>query len=77
MENSFQSIVSDPGKTNKELKLFWVSVGNEDFLYNDTAEFLNYLSSKKINYKSLITGGGHTWMNTKVFLAETAELLFK
>jgi enterochelin esterase family protein len=77
MENSFQSIVSDPGKTNKQLKLLWVSVGNEDFLYNYTAEFLNYLTSKKINYKSLITGGGHTWMNTKVFLAETAQLLFK
>ena len=77
MESSFQSIVADPGKTNKQLRLLWVSVGNEDFLYNDTAEFLNYLSSKKINYKSLITGGGHTWMNTKVFLAETAQLLFK
>lgn len=77
MENSFQSIVADPAKTNKQLKLLWVSVGNEDFLYNDTAEFLNYLKSKKINYKSLITGGGHTWMNTKVFLAETAQSLFK
>lgn len=77
MESNFQSIVSDPDKTNKQLKLLWVSVGNEDFLYNDTAGFLNYLTSKKINYKSLITGGGHTWMNTKVFLAETAQLLFK
>jgi enterochelin esterase-like enzyme len=77
MESSFQSIVADPVKTNNQLKLFWVGVGNEDFLYNDTAEFLNYLTSKKINYKSLITGGGHTWMNTKVFLAETAQLLFK
>ena len=77
MDSSFQPVVSDPGKTNNQLKLLWVSVGNEDFLYNDTAEFLNYLSSKKINYKSLITGGGHTWMNTKVFLAETAQLLFK
>ena len=77
MDSSFQSVVSDPGKTNNQLKLLWVSVGNEDFLYNDTAEFLNYLSSKKINYKSLITGGGHTWMNTKIFLAETAQLLFK
>ena len=77
MDSSFQSVVSDPGKTNNQLKLLWVSVGNEDFLYNDTAEFLNYLSSKKINYKSLITGGGHTWMNTKVFLAETAQFLFK
>jgi enterochelin esterase family protein len=77
MESSYQSIVSNPDNTNKQLKLLWVSVGNEDFLYNDTAEFLNYLTSKKINYKSLITGGGHTWMNTKVFLAETAQLLFK
>jgi enterochelin esterase-like enzyme len=77
MDENFQNIVVDPARTNGQLKLLWVSVGNEDFLYNDTAGFLNYLSSKKINYKSLITGGGHTWMNTKVFLAETAQLLFK
>ena len=77
MESNYQSLVSDPANTNKQLKLLWVSVGNEDFLYNDVSIFLNYLSSKKINYKSLVTGGGHTWMNTKVFLAETAQLLFK
>jgi len=77
MENNYQSLVSDPEHTNKQLKLLWVSVGNEDFLYNDIATFLNYLTSKKINYKSLITGGSHTWMNVKTFLAETAQLLFK
>jgi enterochelin esterase-like enzyme len=77
MESGYQPIVANADNTNKQLKLLWVSVGNEDFLYNDTAAFLNYLTSKKINYKSLITGGGHTWMNTKVFLAEAAQLLFK
>lgn len=77
MESSYQSLVADPGRTNKQLKLLWVSVGTEDFLYNDVAAFLNYLTSKKINYKSLITGGGHTWMNVKTYLAETAQLLFK
>jgi enterochelin esterase-like enzyme len=77
MESSYASIVSNPDNTNKQLKLLWVSVGTEDFLYNSTAEFLNYLTSKKINYKSLITGGGHTWMNVKTYLAETAQLLFK
>jgi enterochelin esterase-like enzyme len=77
MESSFQNIVSDPAATNKRLKMLWVSVGNEDFLYNDTAAFLNYLNTKKINYRSLISGGGHTWMNTKLYLAETAQLLFK
>lgn len=77
MESGFQNIVSDPAATNKRLKLLWVSVGTEDFLYNDTAAFLNYLNAKKINYKSLISGGGHTWMNTKLYLSETAQLLFK
>jgi enterochelin esterase-like enzyme len=77
MEKSFASIVNDPANTNKQLKMLWVSVGNEDFLYGQTAEFLNYLKAKNVNYKSLITGGGHTWMNTKVFLSETAQLLFK
>jgi hypothetical protein len=30
-----------------------------------------------VNYKELITGGGHTWMNTKAYLTQTAQLLFK
>lgn len=77
MESSYQSLVSDPANTNKQLKLLWVSVGNEDFLYNDVATFLNYLTSKKINYKSLVTGGGHTWMNVKTYLAQTTQMLFK
>jgi len=77
MESAYASIVSNPDATNKQLKLLWVGVGTEDFLYNDAAAFMNYLTSKKINYKSLVTGGGHTWMNVKTYLAETAQLLFK
>jgi len=77
MESSYASIVSNPDNTNKQLKLLWVGVGTEDFLYNDVSTFMNYLTSKKINYKSLVTGGGHTWMNVKTYVAETAQLLFK
>ena len=77
METSYASIVSNPDNTNKQLKLLWVGVGTEDFLYNDVSTFMNYLTSKKINYKSLVTGGGHTWMNVKTYLAETAQLLFR
>ena len=38
---------------------------------------MDFLKVKKVNYKSLITTGGHTWMNTKIFLTETAQLLFQ
>jgi enterochelin esterase family protein len=77
MERDYKYIYETPEKTNKQLKLFWVSVGNEDFLYKPTVEFMDFLKSKNVNYKSMITPGGHTWMNTKTYLTATAQLLFQ
>jgi len=77
MDKSYSFIAARPQQTNKSLKLLWVSVGSEDFLYKSTTEFLDYLKAHQVNYKSLITDGGHTWMNTKHYLAVTAPLLFK
>jgi enterochelin esterase family protein len=77
MESEYKYVCATPDQTNRQLKLLWVSVGNEDFLYKSTVEFMEYLKTNKVNYKSLITQGGHTWMNTKVFLNETAQLLFQ
>jgi enterochelin esterase-like enzyme len=77
IESNYKFLIDNPGRTNKQLKLFWISVGDEDFLYKPTVEFMNYLTSKNITYKSLISPGGHTWMNTKAYLTETAQLLFK
>ena len=77
MEKEYKFVYENPDKTNKQLNLLWVSIGNEDFLYKSTVEFMDFLKTKKVNYKNLVTTGGHTWMNTKVFLTETAQLLFK
>ena len=77
MENEFKHIGVNADNTNKELKLLWVSVGNEDFLYKPTVEFMDYLKSKNIKYESLITPGGHTWMNVRTYVTATAQLLFK
>lgn len=77
MESAYKQIGGDPVNTNKQLKLLWVSVGNEDFLYEQTVEFLDYLKSKNVQNRSLITPGGHTWMNVKTYVAESAQLLFK
>jgi hypothetical protein len=41
----------------------------------------NYIEAmrelKITNYKNLLASGGHTWMNTKKYLAETGQLLFQ
>jgi enterochelin esterase-like enzyme len=72
MQRSFKHI-----DTNKELKLLWVSVGNEDFLYKGAVEFLEYLKANSIKHKSVISSGGHTWMNVRAYVAESAPLLFR
>jgi enterochelin esterase family protein len=77
MEKNYKTIYENPEQTNRQLKLLWVSVGNEDFLYKPTVEFMDFLKAKNLRYKSLITSGGHTWMNTKIYLAATAPLLFQ
>ncbi len=77
MEDRYKPIGGEPEKTNQQLRLLWVSVGNEDFLYGQTVEFLDYLKSKNVQYRSLISPGGHTWMNVKTYVAESSQLLFK
>jgi len=77
METSFKNVYANPESTNKELKLLWVSVGKEDFLYKSTVEFIDFLKSKNVNHRTLITPGGHTWMNVKNYVAQTAQLLFQ
>jgi enterochelin esterase family protein len=77
MDRSFPQIGANPGNINKQFKLLWVSVGTDDFLYKGTVEFMDYLKAKQVNFTSLITDGGHTWMNVKTYLAQTAPLLFQ
>ncbi|MGB4900110.1 MAG: alpha/beta hydrolase-fold protein [Saprospiraceae bacterium] len=77
MEKSYSQIVHNPDKTNKQLKLLWLSVGTEDFLYKGATDFMDYLIANKVQYKKYISDGGHTWMNVKKYLTETLPLLFK
>jgi enterochelin esterase-like enzyme len=77
MDKSFTNITANPAKTNKDFKLLFSGIGTEDFLYKGTVEWENYLKEKKINFKSYVTDGGHTWMNVKKYMNETLPVLFK
>jgi enterochelin esterase family protein len=68
---------ADPSRINKTLKLFWIGVGREDGLYPVISEYLNVLNEKKIRHETLISDGGHTWMNCKTYLSTITQKLFK
>ncbi len=73
----FASVAADPKATNRKLKLLWLGVGKADFLYQQAATFDDYLKAKRIEHQSLVTEGGHTWMNARHYLSETLQLYFK
>lgn len=73
----FGQFSSKPDSLNRQLELLWLGVGSEDFLYQQATTFDGFLKEKKIEHKTLITGGGHTWMNARHYLTETLQLYFK
>ncbi|MFZ0472791.1 MAG: alpha/beta hydrolase-fold protein [Bacteroidales bacterium] len=68
---------ADPELTNSRLKLFWLGCGQEDGLFGVFQEYLQVLDQKNIRHQTFVTTGGHTWMNCRKFLTETAQLLFR
>jgi len=62
---------------NRQLKLFTLSVGKSDFLYESVKQNIAMFKEKKIKLDTLIVPGGHTWMNCKLYLANTLPRLFK
>jgi enterochelin esterase family protein len=72
-----ETAFTNPSLTNQRLKLFWIGVGKEDGLYPVISEYLKVLDEKGIKHETLISEGGHTWMNCKLYLATIAQKLFK
>ena len=65
-------------ETNKKIRLFWLGVGTDDFLYGNARDYMEFLDKKGIRSVKEFTSDkfGHTWMNAKYFLDKTLRLLF-
>lgn len=76
-ETTFKHIIENPEQTNKRINLYWLGVGTDDFLYDRAKLFMEKLDKNGIKTTTMITGGGHTWMNAKLYLSESVRLLFQ
>jgi len=74
---NFTNWSPDVGVMNKQLQLFTISVGTDDFLYESVKENIAMFRGKKLNVESLVVAGGHTWMNCRLFLAQSLQQLFR
>lgn len=76
-KKNFTDWSPDAEKINKQVKLFTISVGTDDFLYESVKQNIAMFNEKKIKVNPLIVSGGHTWMNCKLFLATSLQEIFK
>lgn len=61
----------------KNPKLYWIAIGDKDFLYNDNVKFRKLLDENNYPYTYYETPEGHIWKNWRIYLSEFAPQLFK
>ncbi|RRB07078.1 esterase [Larkinella rosea] len=76
-KKNFSDWSPNADQLNKQLKLFTISVGTEDFLLEPVKQNIAMFNEKGLKLDTQIVPGGHTWMNCKLYLATTLPLLFK
>jgi enterochelin esterase family protein len=59
------------------VKLYWIAIGSEDFLYDANRQLKAQLDKIGATYDYVETSGGHVWKNWRIYLADFAPLLFK
>ncbi|MCR5472723.1 MAG: family 43 glycosylhydrolase [Prevotella sp.] len=71
-------VYDQPAATNAKIRLFWLGVGTDDFLYGTARDYMEFLDKHGIRAVKEYTSDkfGHTWMNAKYFLSKTLPLLF-
>ncbi len=58
-------------------RLYWIAIGNTDFLYDQNRTYRQYLDANNYKYKYFETGEGHIWKNWRIYLTEFAQMIFK
>lgn len=64
-------------KANDQLSLFWIGIGEDDFLLKDEKTLENLLNGHHVKFSANISKGGHTWTNWRHYLHDLLPLLFQ
>ncbi len=62
---------------NDNVAYFSIVVGRDDFAYPGSKLLHETLDKHDVNHEFIETGGGHTWINWRTYLADYASRLFK
>jgi enterochelin esterase family protein len=75
-EQRYQKTLDDKESFNKNVKLFWFSIGAKDFLHKANEDAMDVMKRHGIHFSSNESEGGHTWINWRHYLSQFAPMLF-
>lgn len=61
----------------KAPKLYWIAIGDKDFLYEANTEYRKLLDRNGYKYTYRESPDGHIWKNWRIYLSEFVPQLFK
>ena len=61
----------------KAPKLYWIAIGDKDFLFQANTEYRKLLDDKGYKYTYRESPDGHIWKNWRIYLSEFVPMLFK
>lgn len=62
---------------SKNPRLYWIAIGEKDFLYDENRKFRELLDAGGFPYTYVESRGGHIWRNWRTYLSEFVPKLFK
>lgn len=73
----YGGILADSVKVNRQLRLLWLGIGTDDFLFGPVKQSHEALQRAGINHVWVESSGAHVWTVWRKYLADFAPRLFQ
>ena len=77
VSNDYGGILADSLKVNRQLRLLWLGIGTDDFLFGPVKQSHEALQKAGINHVWVESSGAHVWTVWRKYLADFAPRLFQ
>jgi enterochelin esterase family protein len=77
IDETVQSVLTNPAAANAKFHLLWISVGRQDFLFGPDKQLAKVLTDGGVKNTYRETEGAHVWSVWRNNLNEAAPLLFR
>ena len=77
ISRDYDGALADPAKLNQRLRLLWLGIGTEDFLFEPVKKSHETLAQAGIKHVWVESSGAHVWTVWRKYLADFAPRLFQ